>query len=225
MNILAIETSTQACSACLKMGEEVVCETELAPQKHANILLEQIDRLFKKTKLSPNTLDALAFGEGPGAFTGIRIAAGVIQGLAYGWQKPVVAVSSLEVMAYWAMDKTGQRESVACLDARMKELYVQRCYYQNGRFLSDPPALMNAVAFERWIEGQTAALGVGDIADEFPEVSERFSHWESAYPQAEGVASLASQRLDDAHSVLHTLPQPVYLRNNVAEKPKAAKNL
>ncbi|MGC9385346.1 MAG: tRNA (adenosine(37)-N6)-threonylcarbamoyltransferase complex dimerization subunit type 1 TsaB [Hydrogenovibrio sp.] len=220
-SILAIETSTQACSACLIHHGTSYLEYELAPQKHADRILTMVEKVLHQADARPGDIQLLAFGEGPGAFTGVRIATGVIQGLAFGWDKPVLGVSTLEALAWQGYQATGALDWLAFLDARMQEMYLQACRIESGRLVSQAPQLMSAAQAHQWIETQTGTpSGVGDIAVEFPVTAARFSAWYSARPSAQAIAEVAQQRLSQAHSVDDVLPMPLYLRNQVAEKPK-----
>jgi len=222
MKILAIETATKACSAALWLEGELIEQFELAPQRHANLILSQIDQCFSQAKLKKGDIDALAFGEGPGAFTGVRIAAGVIQGLALGWDKPVIAVSSLEALIWQAYLETGQTHWHAFLDARMKEVYWQSGHIQDEKLISQPCQLLKLEALPK-----VEAAGIGDIATEYPEVVASYQNqtsWLTAYPKASAIAAIASQRPETMHLLEQKIPLPVYLRNNVADKPKASKN-
>lgn len=220
MKILAVEASTQACSVSLKTEQGVITEFELAPQKHANLMLSQVDKLLKEAQLEGSELDGLAFGEGPGAFTGVRIAAGVVQGLAYGWQKPVVAISSLEALAWQASKSDPTIRVLACLDARMKEIYTQHCWVEQGLLKSESPELLSAEEVVNKRHQLKVAYGVGDLQTEYPELAQSFEHWQQVLPSAEAVAEIAQQRFDSALSVKQHVPVPVYLRNNVADKKR-----
>lgn len=133
--ILALDTSTQACSVAINNAQgEVFYQDTLTPQSHANQILEMIQTLMSEAKIQSDDIDYLAYGQGPGAFTGIRIAAGVIQGLALGWDKPVIGLSSLSSIAKSTIQKNQQPlqsydgiEWLSLVDARMKEVY-----WQNG---------------------------------------------------------------------------------------------
>jgi tRNA threonylcarbamoyladenosine biosynthesis protein TsaB len=123
-NILACDTATNACSAALLCGDTVFEEHVVAPRQHTNILLDQIQALLKKAELSFSDIDAFAFGAGPGSFMGLRLSASVMQGLAYTQKKPVVTVSTLQILAQYAHEQYSFDKVVAAWDARMDEVYA-----------------------------------------------------------------------------------------------------
>lgn len=119
MKILAIETSTEYCSVALWQDGALSERCELVGQKHSEVLLAMLDALLKEADVTLNQLDGIAFGKGPGSFTGVRIACGVAQGLALGTNLQVVGVCTLEALAQAA----GHDKVIAALDARMGEIY------------------------------------------------------------------------------------------------------
>jgi tRNA threonylcarbamoyladenosine biosynthesis protein TsaB len=119
VKLLAIDTSTELCSVALWAAGEVVADAVHAGQRHSELLLPMIDKLLRGAGLDLHGLDAIAFGEGPGSFTGLRIACGVAQGLAFGASLPVVGIGTLVAMA----EASGANEAVCCLDARMRQVY------------------------------------------------------------------------------------------------------
>lgn len=130
MNILAIDTATEACSVALEVDNTLYSHFEVCPQQHSQRLLPMIDAILKEAGVELASLDLLAFGRGPGSFTGVRIATGMIQGLALGTGLPVAGVSTLKAMAVEAAQKsTGQFVAVAS-DARMGEVYF--CVYKQS---------------------------------------------------------------------------------------------
>ncbi|WP_269520871.1 tRNA (adenosine(37)-N6)-threonylcarbamoyltransferase complex dimerization subunit type 1 TsaB [Alteromonas sp. BMJM2] len=130
MNILAIDTATEACSVALEVDNTLFSHFEVCPQQHSQRLLPMIDGVLKEAGVELASLELLAFGRGPGSFTGVRIATGMIQGLALGTGLPVAGVSTLKAMAVEAAQKsTGQFVAVAS-DARMGEVYF--CVYKQS---------------------------------------------------------------------------------------------
>lgn len=123
MKILAIDAATEACSAALLRDGTATERYEVPGRGHAERLLPMADELLRVAGLALHDLDAIAFGRGPGGFTGLRIAAGVAQGLAAGSGKPLVAVSNLAAVAAAAARAAGASRVLACMDARMGEVY------------------------------------------------------------------------------------------------------
>src|SRR5262245_59047921 len=118
MKILALDSSTEYCSVALALDGEPDTREAHAGQRHSELLLPMVDELLRRHGLKVGDLDGTAFGEGPGTFTGLRIACGVTQGLAFGAALPVVGISTLLAMA----EASGAGQAVCCLDARMNEI-------------------------------------------------------------------------------------------------------
>ena len=123
MKLLAVDTSTDACSCALWLDGACQELFELAPRRHGELLLGMAERLLADAELSRSHLDALAFGRGPGSFTGVRIATGMVQGLAYALELPVAPISSLQALAQGVSRELGQDAVLAGFDARMHEVY------------------------------------------------------------------------------------------------------
>lgn len=140
MKLLAIETSTIACSAAVSVDGEICERFEIAPRQHAELLLPMIGAVLAEAGLSTGQLDALAFGRGPGAFTGLRIAAGVAQGIAFAADIPVVPVSTLAALAQGAA--ASRARVLAVMDARMQEVYW-------GMFETGPDGLVQLSGVEQ----------------------------------------------------------------------------
>ena len=119
MRFAAIETSTEWCSVALSIDGEIAALEERAGTRHGELVLPMLGRLLERARIGPRALDAVAFGAGPGSFTGLRIACSVAQGLAFARGLPVLGVSTLEAIA----EESGARRVLACLDARMREVY------------------------------------------------------------------------------------------------------
>lgn len=220
-NVLAIETSTAACSVALIYNEKSYSCHEILPQKHAHRVLEMVDELLAQAGINSNEIDLLAFGEGPGAFTGVRIASGVIQGLALGWNKPVIAVSSLLAMAEERLSQINPEKDVrwaSLLDARMSEVYLMIGTYQakTKEIISDKPILIAPQEVTGYVP-KGCELGVGDIEVEYPELKGLFNKWHSSLPNAASIARLAIIKADSASYLDSAIPNPLYLRNHIAD--------
>lgn len=123
MKLLAIETATDACSAAIIANNQIYERFALAPRKHSELILQQCEAVLTDADLTLDQLDALAFGCGPGAFTGLRIGCSVIQGIALATQLPVVPVSTLAATAHGVWRQTQKSELAVAIDARMGEVY------------------------------------------------------------------------------------------------------
>jgi tRNA threonylcarbamoyladenosine biosynthesis protein TsaB len=127
-NILAIDTSTPACSVAIRWGGETLTRHRLASREHTKLLLPMVDELLSEVDIGLSQIDVIAFTAGPGSFTGIRIGFGVVQGLAFGADLPVLPVSTLETLAYTAtrklcLESDASVQIIPMLDARMDEIY------------------------------------------------------------------------------------------------------
>lgn len=225
MKLLAIETATEACSAALWVDGTLTHRYRLAPREHTRLILPMMDELLSESDLVLTRLDALAFGRGPGAFTGVRIAASVIQGAAFGADLPVVPVSTLAALAQQGLD-TGARHVLAALDARMGEVYW-------GAFEADAYGLAVAAGDELVVAPEVVPVprtpgwyGIGPGWRAHGDVlGARLGALVSTmdpepYPAAVEVARLAVRDLAAGHAVPADQALPVYLRDRVAEKPK-----
>lgn len=140
MNILAIETATENCSAALDInGESIQCE-KFAPRKHTELILPMIDEILLKADIKIQQLDALSFGKGPGSFTGVRIATSVIQGLSFAHDIPIIPVSTLATLAQSYKEK--HMCIATAIDARMNEVYW-------GLYKRDCKGIMQALIKEQ----------------------------------------------------------------------------
>jgi tRNA threonylcarbamoyladenosine biosynthesis protein TsaB len=223
MKLLAIDTSTIACSAALYDGAEVYERFEIAPREHAELLLPMIDGLLAEAGWTREQLEVVAFGRGPGAFTGLRIAAGVAQGIAFGLDLPVVPVSTLAALALGAMREGKGTRILAAMDARMHEVYWGG-YEQNA---AGAPVLWGE---ERVCAAAAAPLpegagwfGAGDGWEAYgailrPRLGARLAGWDATiYPRARDVAVLAAPIYRSGGGLPPEQALPVYLRDNVAQ--------
>lgn len=219
MNLLALETATDCCSVALQVGDEVIEDHRLAPRQHAALILPMIDGLLAQAGIDRRALDAIAFGRGPGAFTGLRIAAGVAQGLALGLDRPVVPVSTLAALA---QAHAADRAMVA-LDARLGEVYYG--YYTRGANdlvtadADDALAPPDAIALAPDSGWRGVGLGPGWAAhgDALTDrLGQRITQIDpDVQPQAGGLVRLAMAAFRRGEAVPADQALPTYLRDRV----------
>jgi tRNA threonylcarbamoyladenosine biosynthesis protein TsaB len=217
MNFAAVETSGEWCSVALWADGEIDALERRAGHRHGELVLPMLERLLARRGLRAGRLDAVAFGAGPGAFTGLRIACGVAQGLALARAIPVLGVSTLEAVA----EESGARRAVVCLDARMREVYYAALERTAG-------------GWRETIEAQCVAPGSAPLPEDggwcgcgsgfavYREaLQERFGSSlarvsAEAHPSAVAVARLAAPRLAAGQGIDAALAAPRYLRDKVA---------
>jgi tRNA threonylcarbamoyladenosine biosynthesis protein TsaB len=219
MKILAIETATEACSAALDIDDSCSHRFEISPRRHTELILPMIDELLREADIQTSDLDAIAFGQGPGAFTGVRIAIGVIQGLAFAHNIPVIPVSTLAALAQQFAKE--HKYVASAIDARMQEIYW-------GLYKKNDFGLMEQITEERVCspgsistpsEGDWFGAGTGwnTYSNELQSIfnSHLVGFKGDIYPSAENIMELAKP----AYLSDKTLPveevMPVYLRNKV----------
>jgi len=219
MKLLALDTSTEACTIALHYDGQIILEHEVAPRQHANIVLPTIKKLLSESSLSLSQLDALAFGRGPGSFTGIRIAASVIQGLAFSTDLPVIPVSTLQTMAQGAFRVYQVKRVLVALDARMQEVYF-------GGFELDENNLMQECIKECvcspesiQLESKTDWIGIGPGWQVYePQLAHLVTQTHDAYPNAQDMIPLAIAAFELGHTVSAEKAIPVYLRDKVVNQ-------
>ncbi len=215
MNILAFDTSTELCSAALRLDGAWLVREEMAGNRHSELLLPMVESLLAEAGLSLRALDGLAYGKGPGSFTGLRIGCGIAQGLAFGADLPVVGVVTLEAMAY----ATGAGQVLACIDARMHEIYAAAYRRQDGVMVEvAAPAVLKPAELTLPDEGDWLGCGTGFAA--YPDLlAGRLSEVRpNAYPHAQAVAQLALPVFAAGLGAAPELAEPVYVRDKVALK-------
>ncbi len=223
MKLLAVETSTEACSAALIIDGLIEERFEIAPREHTKLILPMIDSLLAEAQMSPQQLDALAFSRGPGSFTGVRIATGVIQGIAYGVDLPVVPVSTLAAMAQNYFKQGVADVAFTAMDARMGEIFwaVYQKHQQGYAELIGNEAVTLA---ENIVFPEMQGVGVGSGWDVYSQqLSDRLSKLVIAVesdhlPRASAIAELGVIGFEKNQAVDVEKAMPVYLRNKVAKK-------
>ena len=215
--LLAIDTATEACSAALLHGGRVFHRFEIIPRLHAQRLLPMVDELLTESGVSLDEIDALVFGRGPGAFTGVRIATGMVQGLAFASAKPVIAISNLAALAQRGWREYGAERVCAAIDARMDEVYWGCFERVDGVMQAASAEVVCAPERVTVPDGFQAQLGCG-------------TGWSYADRLAVAAPASAADMLPDARDLLDlAMPawnagatldaadaQPIYLRDQVA---------
>ena len=222
MKILAVDAATEACSAALLRDGAVTELYEVIGRGHAGRLLPMADELLNDAGVAVGELDAVAFGRGPGGFTGLRIAAGVAQGLAAGSNRPVLPVSSLAAVAAAAARLSGSTRVLVCMDARMGQVYWA-AYDCSGEVpvavtderLADPEAVA-APERDSW-------FGAGHGLSAYPVIVERLAMQFSGFddrllPRASDIARIAAVELSAGKGLDAARGLPVYLRDDVVHR-------
>ena len=212
MRFAAIETSTQWCSVALWSDGEIAALERFGGQRHSELVLPMLESLFKDKKIE---IDAVAFGAGPGSFTGLRIACALAQGLALPRALPVLGVSTLEALA----EESGARRVAACIDARMREVYYAALQREDDAAHGArwrevihaqciAPQDVRPPAGDGWVGCGSGFEAYGDLgfARTLPRV----------HPTAAAVAALAAPRFAAGEGADAALAAPVYLRDKVA---------
>jgi tRNA threonylcarbamoyladenosine biosynthesis protein TsaB len=221
VNILAIDTSTEACSAALLREDGTVFhEFEVAPRQHTRLLPKMMDHVLKASAITKSMISHCAFGNGPGAFTGIRIAAAQAQGIGLALNIPLLPISTLAILAQVCMDRTGHANTLVALDARMHEIY----WAVYGRDSTNCAELMGTeqLSSVNNVEvNATIEFGAGHGWVEALRESVSFPVDEGLLPDARSLLKLANKAIKQNLSVDATRISINYLRNQVAEKSRS----
>ncbi|MEO8628858.1 MAG: tRNA (adenosine(37)-N6)-threonylcarbamoyltransferase complex dimerization subunit type 1 TsaB [Betaproteobacteria bacterium] len=217
MKILAFDTSSEWCSVALQRDGQVCSRETHAGQRHSELIIAMIDALLMESGVRVADLEAIAFGAGPGSFTGLRIACGIAQGLAFGADLPVACVSTLLAVA----EATQAQRVIVALDARMSELYYAAYERTNDRWRTvHAPRLCVPTATPEvegggWIGAGTGfAVHADALAQHY--AGQVIGTRPELHPSARAVASLGAQMVRDGLAVPADDAQPLYLRDRVA---------
>ena len=221
LRLLGVETGSDACSVALHVDGEVRETYQVAPRQHAALLLPMIEALLAEAGLAVGELDGLVLGRGPGSFTGVRIAAAAVQGIAFAADKPVACISSLAALAQGALREQGATRVLAGFDARMREVYWGAFQARDG--------LMRALREECVIAPEQVPVPPGGEGD-WLGVGGAFGTYEAvlgvhcramepqALPRARDLMPLAVDAWNRGEAVAADQALPVYLRDKVAWK-------
>lgn len=227
MRLLALDTASALCSAALLIDGELRERETATTRDHAQLLLPMIQSLLQEAGAALTSLDAIAFGRGPGSFTGLRVAASVTQGLAFGADLPVLAVSDLAALALQAMALPGEPpvRLLACMDARMHQVYWgiyepvgERLQLRGAEKVGDPLDILSAgpdaTMARRW---RAAGAGLGRYAEVLAPLGLAPSaQLTLAEPRAREIAQLGASAWAAGEALPADLAVPVYLRDDVA---------
>jgi len=216
LNLLAVETSTELCSVALLKGGQLFLEEVVAENRHSELLAPMIRKVLERSRLSAGGMDAFGFGQGPGSFTGLRIACGLVQGLAFASDRPVVPVPTLLALA----EQSNEGRVIAALDARMGEAYVA-AYARNGDDWDEilAPRLADAHGLPPLPGRSWTATGSGFDRHAWLRDAYRSSiamRLENDLPRAGAVARIAARRFGRGGGMPAERAAPLYLRDKVA---------
>jgi tRNA threonylcarbamoyladenosine biosynthesis protein TsaB len=223
MKLLAIDTSSHACSVALQVGEELYDKHVVEPREHTRILVPMIDELLQDAGVELSDLDAVVLGNGPGSFIGIRIGASVAQGICYGAGLRIVPVSSLAAIAAEAIEEHGADQVLVAQDARMHEIYVGRFRRDaDGMPLADGDEKIHGIGVLDELDEQHVAAG--GAWQKFPELLAENEEWISRFvaisePRARHLLRSGAKALQEGRAIAPDALVPSYIRVKVAEKP------
>ncbi|TNI03940.1 tRNA (adenosine(37)-N6)-threonylcarbamoyltransferase complex dimerization subunit type 1 TsaB [Aeromonas veronii] len=224
MKILAVDTATEACSAALLVGDKLFSRWEEAPRDHTRKILPMVQAVLEDAGISLSDLDAIAFGRGPGSFTGVRIGISVAQGLAFGAGVPLIGISTLAAMAQGAYRLDGAEQVLTAIDARMNEVYFGRYELIDGRMqlvgdevVSEPVALVDV---RGKLAGRVTCVGTGfeTYGETLSGLADELAVSQVGFPAAEDMLPLARAAWLAGEAVPVEQATPVYLRDKVTWK-------
>ena len=216
MKLLAFETATEACSVALWVDGEVRERFEIAPRRHTDLALPWAEELLAAAGVRKSQLDAIACGRGPGAFTGVRLAVALVQGLGLALDRPVLGISTLAALAFDAAAQPGDR-ILAAIDARMGEVYVGAFdRTADGVRAMSPERLARPQDFE--LDGEWLGVGTGFDAEKgVLRTRVALSRVDAtALPHAAAIARLAADAFERGEAIAPERLEPAYLRDKVA---------
>ncbi|WP_425892181.1 tRNA (adenosine(37)-N6)-threonylcarbamoyltransferase complex dimerization subunit type 1 TsaB [Aeromonas veronii] len=224
LKILAVDTATEACSAALLVGDKLFSRWEEAPRDHTRKILPMVQAVLEDAGISLSDLDAIAFGRGPGSFTGVRIGISVAQGLAFGAGVPLIGISTLAAMAQGAYRLDSVEQVLTAIDARMNEVYFGRYELIDGRMqlvgdevVSEPVALVDA---RGKLAGPVTCVGTGfeTYGETLSGLADELAVSQVRFPAAEDMLPLARAAWLAGEAVPVEQATPVYLRDKVTWK-------
>ncbi len=227
MNLLALDSATEGCSVALYCDGQMLRRYEVAPRRHTELLLPMVESLLQEAGLALTAIDYIACSRGPGAFTGVRVAVAVAQGLAFALDRPVVAISTLEILAFGAVQRWGGEAVLVALDARMGELYwggyrVSAAGAVVGVVTeavaaADRVILPESKGAEWLIVGNGWPVAAAVLMPRLQQAGLAVQPQPLLYPDAADLAQLAAQPARLLTACAADRVEPVYLRNQVVQ--------
>lgn len=222
MKILAIDASTEACSAALYIDGELIERYLVAPRKHIELLKPMVEEVMKAAEVDVNELTGLAFGAGPGSFAGLRVACAFVQGMGAGLDIPVVPVSTLKAMAQQVLDTHPDKTVLVMLDAKMKEVYWGVYRLEDKEVITVLPekvTRIDEIPNFTGIVGLANIIGAGDgwnVTPNWVEALKPEFIEKNVYPRAGEIALLSIDDFENGMALDADQVSPIYLRNNIA---------
>ncbi len=217
MNIIAIDTTEEACSVALLQNDEIIEEFAIAPKQHNQLVFSMLETVMATAQMSINQCDAIAFSRGPGSFTGIRIACSMAQGLALASDLPLIAISSLEALAFQGVRLHQATDILAGLDARMEEIYWAAYHWSNNQMTlqGSEQLTMSSIACEQ-VAGPVCAIGSAWLNHAAPANAIVIA---DAKIHAQDIAIAAKRDFVLGKLLTPEQAQPLYLRNQITGEP------
>ncbi|ACA86389.1 tRNA (adenosine(37)-N6)-threonylcarbamoyltransferase complex dimerization subunit type 1 TsaB [Shewanella woodyi] len=223
LTILSLDTCTESCSAALSVKGKVFSELAIVPREHSQRILPMVDSVLSQAKVQLADVDLIAYGRGPGSFTGIRICTSMTQGLALGQDIPVIGLSALQTMAQAVFDSQSAMQVITAIDARMGEIYWGQFVFDNGLVKlvgAETVIAPDLVTLELNTELPIVACGTG--FETYPQLLELTGSItlakEVTFPDAKSMLSLAKQGYTQGLATSVDYLAPVYVRDTVTWK-------
>jgi tRNA threonylcarbamoyladenosine biosynthesis protein TsaB len=218
--ILAVDTSTEACSVALQIGDKTIAKFADETRSHSRLLMPMVQQVLAEAQIKVNQLDAIGVSIGPGSFTGLRIGFAAVQGMAYGADIPVTPVSTLEliVATYRRQQNTQSGEIMALLDARMSEFNLGRyCLEDNNQIVAlETDRLVSTEQAIELIKANNPSAIIGDAGNLFESAPQYAELFTPIYPNAIDLLPMAEQQLAQGSAVNIEAVDLVYLRGTEA---------
>jgi len=223
--ILAIDASTDACSVALQVGDKKYHRFEMAARSHTQRVLPLVDEVLTEANVELADLDAIAYGAGPGSFTGLRICLGFVQGLAFSANLPVIQVSTLAMLALQAAHRFNVSDISIAQDARMGEIYAARWKLVDGNPVAvDADALLTPQAFDASADSELfIGTGLSLLDEEQLKLIEARAQHEELWPNALDALDIAQVHWNRGETIAASDAEPVYLRNEVSWQKRVKK--